>query len=144
MLTRTRNELLVVAALALAVVVGALASRQRPAVAPPVDPRREGVVSSEQVLGDRCPMLTSWVAAPLRTSVGAWVDVAAAAVEADRGEHVSFAWVPAAHFADPTAAKTRFRCADAGRHWLTVRVTDDHRPQTCSSWVSLVVDCVAP
>jgi hypothetical protein len=148
MLTRTRNELLLVATLTLVVGGGgAIYFRTRPS-APPAskadDGRREGVVSSEKVLGDSCPMLTSWVASPLRTSVGAWIDVAAAAVDADAGEHVALAWVPSLHFANPAAATTRFRCPEAGRQWISVRVTDDHKPLTCSSWVSLAVDCVAP
>jgi hypothetical protein len=140
MLTRTRNELLIAGAFALAVIAtGVVTFRAHTVAADPV-----GVVTSDDVLGDHCPTLTSWVASPLQTSVGAWIDVAAAAVDVDLGEHLTFAWTPAASFAAPSAPSTRYHCTASGSHLLTVTAADDHRPTRCTTRVTLAVTCIAP
>jgi hypothetical protein len=82
------------------------------------------------VLENRCPVLTSWAASPLQTSVGAWIDVSAAALDPDPGESVHFAWQPPARFETP------------GRQVITVQVSDDHRPKPCKSQLSITVTCV--
>jgi hypothetical protein len=94
------------------------------------------------VLENRCPVLTSWAASPLQTSVGAWIDVSAAALDPDPGESVHFSWQPAERFERPTAPSTRFRCATPGRQVITVQVSDDHRPKPCKSQLSITVTCV--
>jgi hypothetical protein len=93
--------------------------------------------------GDKCPSITSAVAAPMQTSVGATVAVNATASDPDRGETISFSWSPAAQFANPTSAATSYRCPSAGRQALTLTVADSHRPIPCKANVTLQVDCVA-
>jgi hypothetical protein len=143
MLTRTRNELLVGGALTL--VIGALGFHLRGRLddAPHDAGAAPGTVTTEAVDGDRCPTLTSWVASPLQTSVGSWIDVGAAAVDDDPGEIIAYAWAPAADFAAPRAPKTRYRCPSPGRHLLTLSVSDDHRPRPCTTAISIAVECVA-
>lgn len=97
---------------------------------------------TDVVPGDRCPVLTSWAASPLQTSVGAWIDVSAAAMDPDLGESLHFAWMPAERFERPSASSTRFRCTTPGQQDLTVQVSDDHHPQPCKSQLSITVTCV--
>ncbi|HVZ71348.1 MAG TPA: hypothetical protein VHJ20_03150 [Polyangia bacterium] len=141
MLRRTRNELLIAGGFVLLVLVTVL-FELRPTPNEEA-PSRAGVVETDVVPGDHCPMLTSWVASPLQTSVGAWIDVGGAAVDADASETVSYAWTPATDFEKPTAPTTRYRCAHPGRQRLTLVASDDHQPRPCTTRVSLEVVCVA-
>jgi hypothetical protein len=144
MLTRTRNEVLVAGVVALLIgTVGTGYLRMRAGRAREASPTGGVRLRSQVVSGDRCPMLTSWFASPLRTSVGAWIDVGASATDADLGESVGYAWEPAGNFAPPNAAATRYRCAEAGRRTLTLEIFDDHRPRSCTTRLDLEVDCVA-
>ena len=95
------------------------------------------------VAADKCPSITSAVAAPVQTSVGGTVGVSATASDPDRGETVSFSWSPAAHFANPSSAVTSYVCPAAGRQTLTLTVADSRRPNPCSAKTTLTVDCVA-
>jgi hypothetical protein len=145
MLTRTRNELLIAAGfglLILAVGVFYFRSRVERTELGDGDSLPPVTVHSDVVAGDRCPVLTSWVASPLQTSVGSWIDVGAAAQD-DDGERLGFAWQPAARFQDSHAATTRYRCDEAGMQTLTLHVSDDHRPLRCATHLTMRVVCVA-
>jgi hypothetical protein len=143
MLRRTRNELLIAGAFALIVgATGFVYFQDRAGGGPKDTADPSGVVTSETVAGDACPTLTSWVASPLQTSVGAWIDVGASAFDADAGDSVGYAWAPAGDFAAPKSPRTRYRCAEPGRHVLTVSASDNHRPKSCTTKVSIAVTCV--
>ncbi len=100
-------------------------------------------VALNVVAADKCPSVTSAVAAPMQTSVGGTVGVSATASDPDRGDTVSFSWSPAASFASPRTAATTYRCTAAGRQTLTLTVADSHRPTACTAKATLEVDCVA-
>jgi len=91
---------------------------------------------------DKCPSITSAVAAPMRTSVGGTLAVSATASDPDRGDAVSFSWSPATNFASPRTAVTSYRCTAPGRQTLTLTIKDGHRPSPCSAKATLAVDCV--
>ncbi len=92
---------------------------------------------------DDCPTITSAVAGPAQTSVGAAVAVAISATDPDPGDRLTYAWSPAGGFADPGAATTTFHCSAAGRQKLTVTVSDNHAPTPCTTSATMTVDCVA-
>lgn len=95
------------------------------------------------VAADRCPSITSAVAAPTQTSVGGTIGVSATASDPVRGDAVSFSWSPAPDFADPSMALTTYRCAAAGWQTLTLTIADGHGPTLCTADVRLAVDCVS-
>jgi hypothetical protein len=91
--------------------------------------------------GDICPLLTSWFASPLQTSVGGTISVGGSAIDGDAGETVAYSWTDGAtQFA--TTANASYICGAAGAHTLTLTVTDNHSP-TCSTSISIPVTCVA-
>jgi hypothetical protein len=90
---------------------------------------------------DNCPSITSAMAAPTRTSVGGTVTVSVTATDPDPRETVSYAWIPAADFANPVAAATVYRCPHPGRHSLIVTATDNHQPTPCATKATLAVTC---
>jgi hypothetical protein len=100
-------------------------------------------VHSQRVEGDKCPVLSSWVASPLQTSSPRGIiSVAAAAMDAD-GDRLNFAWTATAGtFADPLALQTLYTCTTAGEQTLTLTVSDDHNPGPCSTWLTIPVTCV--
>jgi hypothetical protein len=100
-------------------------------------------VALNVVAADKCPSITSAVAAPMQTSVGGAIDVNATAFDPDRGDAVTFSWSPAASFADPRAAATSYRCTVAGRQTLNLTIADSHRPTPCTAKATLQLDCVA-
>jgi hypothetical protein len=100
-------------------------------------------VALDFVAADRCPSITSAIAAPAQTSVGAAIGVSATASDPDRGDAVIFSWSPAANFANPGAAATSYRCTAAGRQTLTLTVADSHRPTPCTVNARLVIDCIS-
>jgi len=100
-------------------------------------------VAVNAVAADKCPSITSAVAAPAQSSVGGTVDVSATASDPDRGESVSFSWSPAASFANPRTAVTTYRCSAAGRQTLTLTIADSRRPSPCAAKATLQVDCLA-
>jgi hypothetical protein len=99
-------------------------------------------VALDFVAADKCPSITSAVAAPMQTSVGGTIGVSATAFDPDHGETVNFSWSPAARFANPSSAATSYSCATAGRQTLTLTVADSRRPIPCTVNATLVVDCV--
>ena len=62
---------------------------------------------------DKCPSITSAVAAPMQASIGGAVAVSATASDPDRGEAITFSWSPSANFANPHTAVTSYRCTAA-------------------------------
>jgi hypothetical protein len=93
------------------------------------------------VSGNVCPLLTSWVASPLQTSVGATISVGGTATDSDAGETLTYSWADGATvFA--TTATANYTCGAAGAHTLTFSVSDSHSPP-CSTSTSIVVNCVA-
>ena len=80
------------------------------------------------ILGDNCPVLTSWMASPLQTSApNGLIDVSAAATDADTGELLTYAWTATAgSFTNAAAATTQYKCTTVGMQTLTVTVTDNH------------------
>ncbi len=102
------------------------------------------IVNSTVVEGNACPYLTSWVASPLQTSVGATIDVAAAAADLSTPpDTLTFAWTPAANFTAPTAGSTQYHCTAPGPHTITVTVSDNHASSPCTAHVDIQVNCVA-
>jgi hypothetical protein len=96
--------------------------------------------------GNLCPVLTTWVASPLSTSSsGGRVDVSAAAVDANPGEILSYAWAasPSGVFLDPSSQTTVYACDvdSEGPQTLTLTATDSHSPP-CSVTVTMPVFCV--
>jgi hypothetical protein len=100
-------------------------------------------VALDFVAADKCPSITSAVAAPIQTTVGGAIGVSATAFDPDRGETVSFSWSPAAHFANPSSAATSYVCPAAGRQTLTLTVADSRRSIPCTANATLEVECVA-
>lgn len=100
-------------------------------------------VALNVVAADKCPSITSAVAAPRQTSVGGTIGVSATAFDPDPGDAVSFSWSPAARFANPSSAATSYSCVAAGRQTLTLTVADGHRPTPCAANATLEVDCVS-
>ncbi len=103
----------------------------------------EVAVAVNFVAADKCPSITSAVAAPTQTSVGGTVGVSATAADPDLGEAFSFSWSPAARFANPSSAVTSYLCAAAGWQTLTLTVADSRRPTPCTANATLEVDCIA-
>jgi len=86
-----------------------------------------------------CPRLTSWMAAPLQTSVGGAIDVSAGASDPDPGDHLRYLWTASAgSFARPDAASTRYSCGAAGLQTITVQVSDD---ASCADAHLMAVRC---
>ncbi|HVZ71347.1 MAG TPA: hypothetical protein VHJ20_03145 [Polyangia bacterium] len=100
------------------------------------------------VEGDNCPLLTSWSASPLQTSVGATIDVSGAATDADvgviPGESLTFAWTasPGGTFTNAAALSTQFTCGVSGANTITLTVSDNHVPSACSTKIDIPVNCV--
>jgi hypothetical protein len=92
---------------------------------------------------NKCPSITSAIAAPTQTSVGGAIAVSATASDPDRGDTVSFGWSPGANFVNPRTAVTSYRCTAAGRQVLTLTIADSHRPTPCTANATLEIDCVA-
>jgi hypothetical protein len=102
-------------------------------------------ISGTIVEGDNCPLLTSWAASPLQTSLGGTIDVAGAATDADvgviPGEALTYAWTGGT-FAAPGSAMTTFTCTVSGMRTLTLTVTDNHVPSSCATQIQIPVNCV--
>ncbi|HVU51230.1 MAG TPA: LamG domain-containing protein [Polyangia bacterium] len=110
------------------------------------------IINGNVTKGDNCPVLTSWTATPLQVSApGGQIAVSAAATDADASETLTYVWTATAgSFAAPTStgmsgftSSTQYVCAAAGTQTLTVTVTDDHVPSSCSASQTLKVDCKA-
>lgn len=93
--------------------------------------------------GDNCPVLTTWRASPLDTSVGKGaIDVLAAAADADPGDLLTYAWTSTAgSFRAGTAAQSTYTCTSAGGQSLMVTTSDNHEPVPCTASVAIPVTC---
>ncbi len=98
-------------------------------------------ITTHLVEGDQCPNITSGVVAPDETSVGGSVSVAATAFDADSGETLTYAWDPAANFANPALAATMYTCTAAGTQTFTLTVTDSHMPTPCKTTATFTIKC---
>jgi cysteine-rich repeat protein len=88
---------------------------------------------------NRCPVLTSFSAAPLETSVGSTIELSATAEDLDR-DPVAFFWIAEDGPLDPClAARASYRCSTLGEHRLNILVSDPH----CLSRGAVTVTCRA-
>ena len=73
-----------------------------------------------------CPQVASVMVAPLAVGVGGSISVAAAGADVDAADALTYVWSASGGgtFAAPTKATTTFTCTAAGRHTLTVTVSD--------------------
>jgi hypothetical protein len=106
----------------------------------PTQPNGSVIINGTFIDGNFCPLLTSWVASPLQTSVGGTINVGGTATDQNVGETVSYSWADGATvFA--TTATANYVCASAGAHTLTLSVVDSHAP-SCTTSISIAVTCV--
>jgi hypothetical protein len=102
------------------------------------------IVNGTVVVGDNCPLLTSWVASPLVSSTGGQIDVAATATDADAADVLSYSWTATGgSFVMPGAATTKYNCTAPGPQTLTITVSDNHAPTPCTTFITMPVTCVA-
>jgi hypothetical protein len=104
-------------------------------------------IGATVVEGDNCPLLTSWAASPLQTSLLGTIDVSGAASDADvgviPGEVLSYKWTATGgSFADSTALATKYTCTVAGAQTITLTVTDNHVPTSCPTSITIPVNCI--
>lgn len=86
-----------------------------------------------------CAQLAKVVVSPLQTSVGASIDLSAAAADAE-DDPVSLSWVAAGgEIESPSDPNTRFTCTDAGAFSIVASVSDD--PHCIDEW-AVTVTCV--
>jgi hypothetical protein len=109
-------------------------------------------INGSVVAGDNCPLLTSWMASPLQTSApNGQIDVSAGATDGDASETLTFTWTATnGTFAQPTStatgsgtSTTKYTCTTIGAQTLTVTVTDNHVPSTCSVHQDFPVNCAS-
>jgi hypothetical protein len=87
-----------------------------------------------------CPQISYLAAAPVTTSVGGEIDLAAEALEPD-GSTPSFAWTASAgSFSASTSPTSSFTCAAAGAATITLTVSNG----SCADQVTVSVTCVPP
>jgi hypothetical protein len=96
------------------------------------------VVSSTVVSGDSCPVLTSSLISPLVTDIADPISVMATGSDADAGDTISFAWsATGGTFTSPTSASTSYQCpSTAGMQTLTLKISDNHMPESCTTVVT--------
>lgn len=87
-----------------------------------------------------CPQVSYLAAAPVTTSVGGQVDLAAQALVPD-GSTPTFAWTSSAgSFSAPSASISTFTCTAAGDATITFTVSNG----SCADQVTVTVTCVPP
>jgi hypothetical protein len=107
------------------------------------------IVNGTVVGGDNCPVLQSWMASPLQSSITGQIDVSALATDADTTatppQTLSYAWTASAGtFVNPTSATTKYNCSVAGDQTLTITVSDDYSPTPCTAIMTFPVKCINP
>jgi hypothetical protein len=106
----------------------------------------QGSVDVNGIIGDdNCPLLTSWVASPLQTSAYLGeIDVNGTATDADAADVLTYAWTATSgSFANPSSAMTQFHCAPGpSAPTLTLTVSDNHSPFSCTTKIDVPVTCV--
>jgi hypothetical protein len=117
---------------------------QVPLMCPGRPSARPGVLNISVTAGDanNCPSITSAVAAPGQTTVGATLAVSAAASDPDAYDTLAFHWSPAGNFDDPASAQAVFRCFQSGTQTVTLTVNDNHAINPCTATTTLTVTCV--
>ena len=103
------------------------------------------IVNGSVVIGDNCPVLTSWMANPLQVSTPAGlIHVSVAASDADTTDVLSYAWTATAGtFVAGTSAATDYTCTTAGTQTLTVTVSDNHGTTPCTAVQTFPINCVS-
>ncbi|MFW6067320.1 MAG: hypothetical protein ACOC97_03210 [Myxococcota bacterium] len=108
-----------------------------------VDPFGSVVINGEVNL---CPIISSFSVAPLQTSVGNQIQLAAAGTDADADE-VEINWeATGGMIADPSSGDTTYTCQEVGTQTLTLTVTDvdaDLGADECGDTQLITVECVA-
>jgi hypothetical protein len=117
------------------------------------------VVNGTVVAGDNCPVLQTWMAAPLQTSAPTGtISLSGMATDSDSGETLTYAWTatngtfaPAntAGVASGAASTTTYTCTTVGMQTLTLTVTDNHKEHTdpnsvdCPVAVTFPINCAS-
>lgn len=99
-------------------------------------------IATNFVSADNCPSITSAVAAPAETSLGARISVAVTATDADPGDTLTYDWTPAEGFESPHAPASSYTCGSPGTEALVVTVSDNHAPTPCTVRATVAVRCV--
>jgi hypothetical protein len=122
----------------------------------PTNPGGPVMINGTAIVGDNCPVLTSWTASPLAASApNGLIEVSGAAFDGDPGETLTFSWTATAgEFATPTSTSaasapgvsTAYKCTTVGQQTLTLTVIDNHAvvdpgAMSCSAHVDLAVNC---
>jgi hypothetical protein len=110
----------------------------------PVQNNGSVIVNGTVVVGNNCPLLTSWVASPLTASTnGGQIDVAATASDADASDVLTYSWTATGgSFVSPTSASTKYTCSTpGGPQTLTITVSDNHQPTACTTFITIPVSC---
>jgi hypothetical protein len=86
-----------------------------------------------------CPQISYLAAAPIKTSVGGTIELAAAALDAD-GTTPSFSWTTTAGtFSAPALPESSFTCTVPGDATITLTVGSG----SCTDHASVTVTCIA-
>jgi hypothetical protein len=110
----------------------------------PVQNNGSVIVNGTVVVGDNCPLLTSWVASPLVSSTSGQIDVSATATDADAADVLTYSWTATGgSFVMPASATTKYNCTAPGPQTLTITVSDNHQPSPCTTFITMPVTCVA-
>jgi hypothetical protein len=103
--------------------------------------RGPSVTGSVAVTGtiNNCPVLTSYVVAPLTTEVGGAIKVNATASDLDAGSTLTYAWSTngGGSFDTPAQAAATFTCTPRGSQTLKVAVSDGK----CTTDAEIAVNC---
>jgi cysteine-rich repeat protein len=112
------------------------------------------IVNGTVIAGDNCPVLQTWMAAPLQTSAPTGtINLSGMATDADMGETLTFAWTATAGSFAPastpgvasgTASSTVYTCTTVGMQTLTLTVTDNHKEVTDPNSVDCPVSVTFP
>jgi len=106
-------------------------------------PTGRGEVEITANLADvRCPSVTSGVVAPAQTSVGGQIQVSITASAMSPSDVLTFAWSPAANFAQPNANDTVFTCLSSGLQLLSVVIIDTSGSTPCGTTQTYPVTCI--
>jgi hypothetical protein len=107
----------------------------------PSTPPGQVDITANVVVKDNCPSITSASASPTTIPVGSRLNVSASASDPDVGDTLTYAWTPPVEFADASAPATTYLCRISGPQSVTLTVTDNHKPDSCSASVTLPVNC---
>ena len=88
---------------------------------------------------NNCPVITSLTVSPVSAPLGGLINLQSAAIDADVGTALTFAWTATAggSFANASASNTTYTCTPAGSHLLRLTVTDGQ----CPKFLEVAVSC---